>query len=437
MTAGLKSAAQMRSIPLMPDRYTQGRRPVVVTLLALAAVVSIVMVRLLTNLAEPGQTIGAAGDFRDVTYYPVKALLDGVNPYDPEAFLSYNEEIGQWFPIYGPLHLALHLPLAALSFESALWVYAGLTVALTVLLAHVSLGLAGFRQTPAVVIGTATVLLASNGGRANLIDLQPTILLVLGVYLAVALRHRPWLAAVGIAVSFIKPQFGIPLVTFLLLVGAAPAVWRGLLLVVATAIPVTVRLISIEGDLGGVADAVADNVRFGAGVEISDFRLDLTGAFDIGSTVMAFLVGGLFVGLAGALLRHKDPTATPARLTILTAAFLLGLFHVNYDLLLLTWPVMAATAAALTASASRNDRLLFVLLLLAMVNPLTASFVIDLLPISDVLGALSALTLLAAFFVAVRIERQDTAPPADQSPGTFVPDRAGAPALGWRRKGAQ
>lgn len=383
----------------------QGWKPAVLAAGVLIAVSAALMVRLLTNLAEPGQTIGAAGDFRDVTYYPVKALLDGVNPYDPAAFLGYDDSIGQWFPLYGPLHLALHLPLAALSFDGALWVYAAVTVVLTVVLARVALGLAGISPSPTLVLGTAALLLVSNGGRANLIDLQPTILIVLGVYLAVAARHRPWLAAIGIAISFLKPQFGIPLVTLLLLIGAAPAVWRGLLLVVASSAPVTVRLISIEGGLGGVRDALVDNLQFGASETISDFRLDLTGAFDIGSTVLAFLVAGFFVGIAGAVLRGADATGSPARLAILTTALLLGLFHVNYDLLLLTWPALAAIARLTAGATSRDDRLLLVLLLLAMFNPLTASLVIDVLPISDVLGALSSLTLLAVFVVAVRIER--------------------------------
>ena len=50
------------------------------------------------------QDRGFQTDFRDAVYYPVVALTDGVNPYDPARYyLSY--PVGQEFPLYSPVHL--------------------------------------------------------------------------------------------------------------------------------------------------------------------------------------------------------------------------------------------------------------------------------------------------------------------------------------------
>ena len=92
-----------------------------------------------------------------------------------------------------------------------------------------------------------------------------TILIVLGVYLAVTVRDRPWLAALGVALAFIKPQFGLPLTALLMVTGSARVAWRGLVITAATAAPVLVRLVVIEEGLGGVMDAVRENLRFAEG----------------------------------------------------------------------------------------------------------------------------------------------------------------------------
>ena len=391
----------------LPVRYRAGWRAGIFAALAFAAVAAVVLFRLATSMAEPGVTSGAGGDFRDATYYPVKALLDGVNPYDPTAFLGYHPDIGQWFPLYGPLHLALHLPLAALPFEAALWLYAGLMLTLTVALAWVALELTGFGRPAAVVLGASTLLLASNAGRANLINLQPTIVIVLGIYLALAARRQPWLAAVGVALAFIKPQFGIPLTALLLVTGRAGVAWRGLILAVGTAIPVLIRLVAIEGGLAGVVDSVRNNLRFAADEPISDYQIDLTGSFDLGSTALAFGVAAVLVLATRVALRGSPPESSAEGLTLFSVAIVLGLFHVNYDLLLLTWPALLAVRGVLTGARPQLHRALLVLLLLLFFNPLTASFVIDQAPISDVLGALTALTLLATFIVAARLHRSN------------------------------
>ena len=84
----------------------------------------------------------------------------------------------------------------------------------------------------------------------------------------------------------------------------------------------------------------------------------------------------------------------------------------NYDLLLLAWPVLAAAGAFTTGKRTLLDGALLGLLLLLLFNPFTSSFVIDRLPMSDELGALTALTLIGTFVVSGLLLRREQAAPA-------------------------
>src|SRR6185295_2450313 len=116
------------------------------------------------------------------------------------------------FPPYLPASLLFHLPFGLLSFPVAEWVHYALTVALMPVLALLALRLAGLVETPARIFAVAALLLASRPGHWNLILGQPTVTLVVGVYVALLLAPRwPVWAGVGLAVSTLKPTFGLPL----------------------------------------------------------------------------------------------------------------------------------------------------------------------------------------------------------------------------------
>src|SRR5205814_595034 len=84
----------------------------------------------------------AAADFRDVMYYPARAVLAGVNPYDGSANNphSYANRFpaGNNFPLYSPLIFVPALPLAVLPLETSVVIWWLFTVGLTVVLAYVA-----------------------------------------------------------------------------------------------------------------------------------------------------------------------------------------------------------------------------------------------------------------------------------------------------------
>ena len=87
-------------------------------------------VRLLTMVSEPGVAAGGYVDFRDAVYAPANALLDGVDPYDVDAFLAHSRDAGNSFDPYLPHHLLLAIPLAIMPYAAAGTVWWMLNVAL-------------------------------------------------------------------------------------------------------------------------------------------------------------------------------------------------------------------------------------------------------------------------------------------------------------------
>src|SRR6266480_4705154 len=151
------------------------------------------------NPRDPNRT--ALCDFQDVVYYPARAALAGVNPYDarqPEAGGVYLSKFaaGNTFPVYAPLIFVFSLPLAVLPLITAEVAYWLLNVALLVLYAYILLRSARLNQGAGNIAALAAILLLSRPGHANFyfgaITL-PMILATLGAWHWA--DHRPWLSA--------------------------------------------------------------------------------------------------------------------------------------------------------------------------------------------------------------------------------------------------
>src|SRR5438309_9314621 len=91
----------------------------VVALLAAAALIGWhCHARMMLPEAPRDSVYAAEADFRDVIYYPTRAVLAGVNPYDssenkPNSYGS-RFPVGNNFPLYSPMIFVPALPLAVL-----------------------------------------------------------------------------------------------------------------------------------------------------------------------------------------------------------------------------------------------------------------------------------------------------------------------------------
>jgi Glycosyltransferase family 87 len=366
------------------------------------------------------QDTGFQTDFRDAVYYPVVALTDGVNPYDPgRYYLTY--PVGQEFPLYSPVHLVVHAPLAALDLDDARATYFGLNLVLMLVLAGASLRLAGFRVRADATFALGALLLLSGPGKLDLRNGEPTLIIVLACYLALAAsRAHPARTATGVVVALAKPTFGVPLAIVLTCRRRVREVLIGVAIAVGISLLVAIPLFDDAGGVGPFVDSLRDDVRVTSDSLQSrigsPLRIDGVNAvaratgLRPGSTVA--LLGGLGLLAVGAWaiarIGQLDPGSERSELAVTLAVLtvLVPLFRVGYDLLMLTWPVLLLLRRRpVDAIWPAHIRVvLVVLLLVPMVDPLSWSWVADALGrkgIADhLLGSTAmGLCLLAAFVI--------------------------------------
>lgn len=332
-------------------------------------------------------------DFRAAVYFPSQALLDGNDPYDPAVFLD-TYPVTLEFPVYTPHHLVIGLPYTALPLADAEFAWAATLLAGVV--ATVAVALAGAGQKP-----TLTVLLLASGAFAltrtvqSNIDLgQPSVLASLGTAVLIGggrgrLPAGAWLGAVGVFLATTKVQYGILTLVLLALGGWLTPERRrgfaaGFAIATVVSVAVLVRLLAIEGSIGGLVDAFVDDLEFSTNASYSAAgnpdggRSDLTDTLGrLTSTQPGTLVQVAVLLAVGALVvwtlrrAHRPaPDGTDAEAwdrrrhlamaTALSAGVLTGIYHGTADALTLV--VIPPLAVAAWSTLRRGERWAFLAL---------------------------------------------------------------------------
>jgi hypothetical protein len=344
----------------MADRKT------LAALIACAIAVAVVSLRVWTHLNVPGDPHTAQfalQDFRDAVYYPARAFLDGVNPYDqPRMAAAY--PVADGLGLYPPLTLLLHAPLALLPYRAAEAVYYGAQVALTIVLGWAALLLCGVRPTAARVAGLGAVLVASRPGHWNLFNGQLTLQVLLPTLVALWYLHeRPIVAACALAVAVLKPTYGLPLAALLLVRDGWRPVLLGGILALALTTLATVRLIAAADGIGPlVASIESSYATRGAEQrkqpEHSPFRVDVVALVarlfaETPSTpaTLALTLGTLGVAAVGlrrvGARARRGAASDEVRAARVHAASIASLgivtscYHQQYDLPVLALPLVA------------------------------------------------------------------------------------------------
>ena len=128
-------------------------------------------VRVVLHMNEPGDLNPqrwALVDFRDAVYYPAVSFLGGGNPYDSDPYLTAFPA-GTPFPPYSPSTLLVHLPFGLIPHTASQLLYFGLTIALTLVLAHLTLWMCKRRPTLTSVFGLAALILTTRLGHWDLL----------------------------------------------------------------------------------------------------------------------------------------------------------------------------------------------------------------------------------------------------------------------------
>jgi hypothetical protein len=194
-------------------------------ILAAGALFSLVLVCLTWRMVRHLHVLGSEEDsvrwgmtdFRDVIYFPTRAVLEGINPYDSEpnsdtARYHGRYPVGNVFPVYSPLLMVLDAPLQLLPYHVAMAAYVLFNVALLLVVANCALRFSHVNCGIAATLILATLMLLSRPGQSNFNFGQLALPMVLCAMVATEWSaKRPGWAAIALALASIKPTFGAPL----------------------------------------------------------------------------------------------------------------------------------------------------------------------------------------------------------------------------------
>jgi hypothetical protein len=389
------------------------RIPFWLALAAFFAMVAVLAQRGRERLPDPEHPDGwAMTDFRSTIYYPAVAFLAGDDPYDPSFAHEY--PVPRALPPYGPLMFVLHLPLALLPLRAAEAAYFMITLGLTLAVAALSLRGASLPRTPTAVLVVGTLILMSRPGHHNLLLGQCTLEVVLGAYLALVFgQQRPVLAALGIMLTSMKPQFIAPLSLLLLVAGERRIVAGG----VALAGAVSLATLLAHGGTGleswlralatSSAAAAQPSTMWYVRIDLAHIARQALGGPEDAWTDLTTLA--LVLALGAVVLRRvpaRPLAASVLGVTTACLAVLVSMYHTDYDALLLTLPITALAAGAGARTLPPRWRIaLLVLLLVPAFNYLATDTVMRAFALDGAawvaLTALNGAALLAALLLCV------------------------------------
>lgn len=344
-------------------------------------VAAAVAVRLAVTLAHPMLPTASPSadgyflDFRDTVWTPGRYLLDGGNPYDPDAYLAAHP----WalpFSAYAPAWLLLGVGLAPLPFLGSVVLFQLISLAVGFLLLRV---LCRWALPAWADLAVPAALLWMNiwyPGRGSLSVQMGSLLAVLGVTLMLRSltspdrmeKDRPHrrrvdvAAAVGVAFGLIKAQFGL-----IALVGLAGGrhreVWRGIAWLALASLPIVIACTIAAGGPVEFAQSVARDLAVlssdagPTGLSNPDQRrLDLLGQVArYGLVDPPGWLGAAILVLAvvAALLVVRISRNPLVLATVVCTAILLGFYHGTYDLILLLVPVAVGIGMVLRRELTR------------------------------------------------------------------------------------
>ncbi len=302
-------------------------------------------------------------DFYSNQYYPVRALLDGVNPHNATRLMALYPASHGYLP-YAPMNLVLHLPFGLLPPVPAGIAYFVLTALLTIALAHFALRLAGVRADNGRALLVAAVILFSRPGQWALLLGQLAILLTLVTY-SILLDHSrsPLHNGLGLLVALIKVTFGVPLAILLWADRRRRDVVVGVALAALVNLPLLILFVSWEGGLEPFIRAVRVGfLTWEDRADTSFTRVDVTSLISrfLGSplpaAVQALLSMVLVSGAAAViylLAKHRTRAAGDLAVGIICTTTCLVGYHLEYDLVLLVAPFLAVAARGAPGTSSR------------------------------------------------------------------------------------
>jgi hypothetical protein len=358
-------------------------------LVAVAFVSRTLIANYTTDLTAPW---GTFWDFRDASYYSVRAALDGNIPWEVHHYLA-TYPVAQEFPLLPPSYLLIHLPFQLLSLKAASLTMLAINLVGITLLVRWSLRLGRFQATAVQVIAVSALAIVSTGGRNLLYSGQTTLLFVAGAYLAITASDRGWGGRIGVIVSYLKPAFGIPVAAVL----AAAGKWRRALIGTAVSVGIwVVLMIPFVLRAGGISEMTTmllHNAKYSAqtvgfSLATTTGRVDASAAiartFGIvpRTEVEYFIIFGLLGIAAYVVFRSRralsGPQAGDVLVVVTCVTTVTTIYHSVYDLMILVLPMILLVRRDFAGGVVRRSYRLAILgaLAVACFDPFKLNFVV-------------------------------------------------------------
>jgi hypothetical protein len=295
-------------------------------------------------------------DFRGSVYYPVRAFVEGANPYDRIPYLARYPDAPEAFLPFFPSTLLIHLPFGFMPLRVAQLCYVGLAIVLVVVLARVALRANGESSWTATIAAAAVIVL-SRPGQWSLLVGQVALQATLASWTALHYATRsPWVSGLALGVATFKPTFGLPLAALMLARGDLKAVGVGALSGFTLNLIPAAILADRSGGFRFYLQSQASAYHAWTGGSDYDltnslYRIDLVALAgrvagrelaQMERLVLTFVV----VTVAALLVRRLRRSGTTSDYqalsdAIICMAVLLCVHHLDYDLLLLVFPLVA------------------------------------------------------------------------------------------------
>ena len=191
--------------------------------LLFVAAIATVVIRADYNRSQPGEIVDSRfdseqgyRDFHNAIYFPVRALITGINPYSKEYKSSYHpDSLG--FPPFAPSSVLLHAPLGFLTVHAAEIVYLVINICLLIFICWFSVRKTSFPYAVGAIFLMAGLMVISRPGLLNFLGLQMTLLLIVGTLLSLEYSEsNPVLSGFGLLLACCKPTYAIPLAVIML-----------------------------------------------------------------------------------------------------------------------------------------------------------------------------------------------------------------------------
>ena len=197
------------------------------------------------KVADQGGPRAGFKTFQDEIYFPVRAMITGVNPYTDHYQDFHPDQFSA--TAVSPTTLALATPLGFISVLESQWTYLLLCFLLSIVTAWIIFRSGGVCAPLPVVLIVAGLMIICRPGMSELLGVGLVFPVVFGFALALEYAHRSGLiAGLGFLITTCSLVFAAPLAVLMLFRRDFRGLGYGLLLTLA--VWVTIALVLARGD---------------------------------------------------------------------------------------------------------------------------------------------------------------------------------------------